>query len=189
MATMGFFSASLGETCTDCHSAESGGNWAKYADDNPRKNTARAHDRHDERHQQNLLRRKARDHMLLLPSRRGASRRHSQSGGFVRAAAIERAGRTAPAHSAKQPPPIRFSTSTSRPSAALSACPSSPASRPKEPIRATRTRSIPWTCSPKLRIRSAPSFTPPPETAPQPTTAARVGLQGRQQSGRLHCSN
>ncbi len=42
MATMGFFSASLGETCTDCHSDESGGNWAKYADDNPRKNTARA---------------------------------------------------------------------------------------------------------------------------------------------------
>ena len=41
MATMGFFSASLGETCTDCHSAESGGNWAKYADDNPRKETAR----------------------------------------------------------------------------------------------------------------------------------------------------
>lgn len=42
MATMGFFSASLGETCTDCHSDESGGDWAKYADDNPRKNTARA---------------------------------------------------------------------------------------------------------------------------------------------------
>lgn len=42
MATMGFFSASLGETCTDCHSAESGGNWDKYADDNPRKNKARA---------------------------------------------------------------------------------------------------------------------------------------------------
>jgi photosynthetic reaction center cytochrome c subunit len=42
MATMGFFSASLGETCTDCHSAESGGDWGKYADDNPRKNKARA---------------------------------------------------------------------------------------------------------------------------------------------------
>ena len=41
MATMGFFSASLGETCTDCHSAESGGSWEKYADDNPRKNKAR----------------------------------------------------------------------------------------------------------------------------------------------------
>ncbi len=89
MATMGFFSASLGETCTDCHSAESGGNWDKYADDNPRKNTARAHDRHDERHQQNLFRWKARDHLLLLPSRRGTSRRHSQPGGFIRAAAIQ----------------------------------------------------------------------------------------------------
>ncbi len=117
---MGFFSASLGETCTDCHSAESGGSWAKYADDNPRKNTARAHDRHDERHQQDLLRRKARDHLLLLPSRRGTSRRHSESGGFVRPAAIEGTGRTARAHSAKRPPPIRFSTSTSRPSAAPS---------------------------------------------------------------------
>ena len=87
MATMGFFSASLGETCTDCHSAESGGSWEKYADDNPRKNTARAHDRHDERHQQDLLRRKARDHVLLLPSRRGTPRRHSESGGSVRTAA------------------------------------------------------------------------------------------------------
>src|ERR1700692_4501377 len=41
MATMGFFSASLGETCTDCHSAESGGSWLKYADSNPRKEIAR----------------------------------------------------------------------------------------------------------------------------------------------------
>jgi len=41
IATMGFFSASLGETCTDCHIPESGGDWAKYADDNPRKETAR----------------------------------------------------------------------------------------------------------------------------------------------------
>ena len=41
IATKGFFSATLGETCTDCHSAESGGSWAKYADDNPRKETAR----------------------------------------------------------------------------------------------------------------------------------------------------
>ncbi len=41
MATMGFFSASLGMTCTDCHSAESGGNWEKYADDNELKQTTR----------------------------------------------------------------------------------------------------------------------------------------------------
>ena len=42
MATMGFFSASLGENCTYCHVAESGGSWEKYADDNDHKKTARA---------------------------------------------------------------------------------------------------------------------------------------------------
>jgi photosynthetic reaction center cytochrome c subunit len=41
MGTMGFFSASLGLNCTDCHVDESGGSWAKYADDNDRKRTAR----------------------------------------------------------------------------------------------------------------------------------------------------
>src|SRR5436189_4329852 len=41
MGTMGFFSASLGMNCTDCHVDESGGSWAKYADDNDRKRTAR----------------------------------------------------------------------------------------------------------------------------------------------------
>src|SRR5258705_6637155 len=41
MATMGFFSSSLGLNCTDCHSDESGGNWQKYADDTPLKRTAR----------------------------------------------------------------------------------------------------------------------------------------------------
>lgn len=41
MATMGFFSASLGENCTYCHVAESSGNWEKYADDNAHKQTAR----------------------------------------------------------------------------------------------------------------------------------------------------
>jgi len=41
MATMGFFSASLGENCTFCHVQESGGNWERYADDNAQKRTAR----------------------------------------------------------------------------------------------------------------------------------------------------
>ena len=41
MGTMGFFSAALGLNCTDCHVDESGGNWAKYADDNALKQTAR----------------------------------------------------------------------------------------------------------------------------------------------------
>jgi hypothetical protein len=41
MATMGFFSASTGLNCTDCHVASSGGDWAGYAEDNARKQTAR----------------------------------------------------------------------------------------------------------------------------------------------------
>lgn len=41
MATMGSISASLGQTCTDCHISESGGSWDRYADDTPRKRTAR----------------------------------------------------------------------------------------------------------------------------------------------------
>jgi photosynthetic reaction center cytochrome c subunit len=41
MGTMGFFSASLGLNCTDCHVEESGGNWARYADNTPRKQMAR----------------------------------------------------------------------------------------------------------------------------------------------------
>jgi len=41
METMGFFAASLSLTCSDCHSEASGSNWANYADDIPRKQTAR----------------------------------------------------------------------------------------------------------------------------------------------------
>ena len=41
MGTMGFFSASLSMNCTDCHVNESAGNWDRYADDTPLKNTAR----------------------------------------------------------------------------------------------------------------------------------------------------
>src|SRR5712691_7585371 len=42
MSTMRFFSASLGISCVDCHTAESGGDWAKYADDSDRKRRIRA---------------------------------------------------------------------------------------------------------------------------------------------------
>ena len=41
METMGFFSASLAADCTYCHVPESGGSWARYADDNAHKRTAR----------------------------------------------------------------------------------------------------------------------------------------------------
>lgn len=41
MGTMGFFAASLGLNCVDCHTAESLENWTRFGDDTPRKNTAR----------------------------------------------------------------------------------------------------------------------------------------------------
>src|SRR6266852_5037397 len=41
METMGFFSASTLLNCADCHVPESSGNWAKYADDTEKKQTAR----------------------------------------------------------------------------------------------------------------------------------------------------
>ena len=41
LETMGFFAASTGMNCTECHSEESSGNWAKYADDTPLKQKAR----------------------------------------------------------------------------------------------------------------------------------------------------
>jgi photosynthetic reaction center cytochrome c subunit len=41
MNTMGFFSAALGMNCVDCHTPESVGNWARFAEDTPVKQTAR----------------------------------------------------------------------------------------------------------------------------------------------------
>jgi len=41
METMGFFAASLGLNCTDCHISESSGDWARYADDTSLKRTTR----------------------------------------------------------------------------------------------------------------------------------------------------
>jgi hypothetical protein len=41
MGTMGFYASSTGLNCTDCHSSESGGDWARYADDTPLKQQAR----------------------------------------------------------------------------------------------------------------------------------------------------
>lgn len=41
MATMGFFATATGLNCTDCHVDESGGSWARYADDNALKQQTR----------------------------------------------------------------------------------------------------------------------------------------------------
>jgi hypothetical protein len=41
MGTMGFFSASLGMNCVECHVEESGGDWSRYADETDLKRTTR----------------------------------------------------------------------------------------------------------------------------------------------------
>src|SRR5690242_16347204 len=41
METMGMFAASLALNCSDCHSAQALSDWSRYADDVPRKRTAR----------------------------------------------------------------------------------------------------------------------------------------------------
>ena len=41
MGTMGFFASATGLNCTDCHVEESGGSWARYADDNALKQMTR----------------------------------------------------------------------------------------------------------------------------------------------------
>jgi len=41
MGTMGFFSASLGMNCAECHVEESGGDWGRYADETDLKRTTR----------------------------------------------------------------------------------------------------------------------------------------------------
>ncbi len=41
MDTMGFLSASLSYNCTDCHGEDAVDNWANFAKDTPKKNTAR----------------------------------------------------------------------------------------------------------------------------------------------------
>ena len=41
MGTMGFFAAATGMNCAQCHVEESGGSWARYADDTALKQTAR----------------------------------------------------------------------------------------------------------------------------------------------------
>jgi len=42
MSTMGFFSASLGFSCVNCHGRDSGGDWARYVDENDIKRKSRA---------------------------------------------------------------------------------------------------------------------------------------------------
>jgi len=69
MGTMGFFAASLGLNCVDCHTPDSLENWAKVsADDTPAEHCA-PHGPDGARHQSGEFRRHAHGNLQLLPSR------------------------------------------------------------------------------------------------------------------------
>src|SRR5438045_3608264 len=41
LGTMGIIASSVGRGCTECHQRDSGGDWARYAEDTPLKQMAR----------------------------------------------------------------------------------------------------------------------------------------------------
>ena len=69
MATMGFFSASLGLNCVYCHVPESLQDWKKFADDVPRKRMARTMIQMVNTINKNNFGGRPRHHLLFLPPR------------------------------------------------------------------------------------------------------------------------
>ena len=98
MDTMGFFSASLSWNCTDCHGEDAVDDWANFANDTPRKTTARKMILDGEHPQQEQFRRLAPGDLLHLPSRRRPAQDHAEPGAAVQHAVrgSERSRRRAP---------------------------------------------------------------------------------------------
>ena len=103
MGTMGVFSAALGFSCEDCHTASSD-NWANYAQDtSPRKQIARQMVRMmTEINERNFGGRPGRD-LLHVPSWRQPAEGHREPGRAVRCAAPRRARRARAAGYARRP--------------------------------------------------------------------------------------
>ena len=66
---MGFFAAATGMNCTQCHVEESGGSWAKCADETPLKKDGAQNDRDDGTINRTLFQRATCRDLLFLPSR------------------------------------------------------------------------------------------------------------------------
>jgi hypothetical protein len=175
MGTMGFFSASLGLNCTDCHISESSGDWGKYADDTALKRTSRM-----------MIAMVNALNKSSFGGRRAVSC-YSCHRGTVRPKVIPSLAEQYSAPPAEDPnevdilPPTRSSTSIFRRLAGGSGWPASRALSPRARPRATtpiwsRCRSK----SSQNRPASAPRFfTCAQATAPQPTMAGRAGFPGR----------
>ena len=69
MGTMGLFSNALSADCSHCHVGAGGGGWAKYAEDNARKQTARKMVLMMNAINRDLLRRKTRRDLRLVSQR------------------------------------------------------------------------------------------------------------------------
>ena len=93
MGTMGFFSASLGLNCTDCHVDESGGNWAQVRRRQPEEADGAPDDADGGGAQPDELRRPAGRHVQHLPSRQQPAQRAAEPRAALRHAAARRTGR------------------------------------------------------------------------------------------------
>ena len=92
MGTMGIFASAVGKNCTECHGQESGGDWARYADDTPLKQTARRMVLMMQQINRHQLRRSSGGHLLFMSSRHGTPESYAEPGCVVRRPA-RRAGR------------------------------------------------------------------------------------------------
>ena len=140
MGTMGFFSAALGMNCTDCHVDESGGSWAKYADDNDLKRTARRMVQMVAAINKGNF--AGRQVVTCNTCHRGSSRPNVMPslGVVVRRAAARRARRTNRTGGGAACQRSRSSTDTSRRSADRIVSQDSPVSLPRAPTRRSTMR-------------------------------------------------
>ena len=96
MGTMGVFSAALGMSCEDCHSA-SDTTWDNYAlDTSPQESHGAADGADDGVHQPDQLRRPPGGDVLHVPSRQRPAQGHAQPHGVVRRLDARRPGRHRP---------------------------------------------------------------------------------------------
>ena len=149
MNTMGFISAATNYNCTDCHvEPKVEGDWSVYAQETPRKATARRMILMVQAINQDEFRGSARRDLLHLPSQ--SPRRaqdHAEIGGAVRRAArrsIPMKSRL-PGKRLGRLPPIRSLTSISRQSEERRKQPPSPASSSRAHTKGMRNPRRLWT--------------------------------------------
>ena len=140
MGTMGIFSAALGMSCEDCHSA-SDATWENYAHRHqPEKGDGAPDGADDGRDQSGELRGPPGGHLLHLSSRQRTPKVTPSLAALYSPPPSGRAATTSSSRRPERRRRPRFWTSTSRRSAARSGWPASPALSPRAPASATAPR-------------------------------------------------